>query len=715
MTRLQRFFKLAFSILIALIISMTGLFIPGVPLINNEVAEAHLLSQSLSPVLVKNTLRTLRFLGKAGSFLVSVDSFLPDISLIKASFSPTLVFSPTLAFSPVLSLIGRIDFFFKFQEINLIKINIGDQPSLDSAALEDYKRGVEQAQEKGDYRGAVKHYSDALSKDGNFAEAYVSRGRAYSELAGQQSSKPDYTKSLKRAIADYTKALEVKPKFAPDPNRYVEPLLGRGAVYIKLDNYQAALSDFNLAIERNPDFYDAYLGRATIYSKEEVYQKAIEDIDEALALTADYPAASFRRGSIKGELGDYEEAIKDFDEVFKSHAEDAKDYYTDAYYKQGLAYLNLGEDQKAIEDFTQVINRDPNYREAYYNRGIAHERLGKYEQANKDYSQALLIYNITGHSWFEAAVHSVSISSDGETIASGSDDGNINLWNIQDGKEIKTLHQPSTGVLYNWIQAVIFNPDGKTIAGGSSNRTVRIWNVETGKELPTPPMRHLEQVVTLASSPDGQILASGGHDKTIKMWNWNTGEELHTFNQQSDYVKSLAFSPNGQILASGSCDKTIKLWDWRTGEELHTLNKQSDYVDSFDLSSMSSERQVYPLEGHRECVRAVAFSPDGQILASGSEDHDIILWDWQTAQPIRLLDGHTDKVTAVAISPNSQILASGSDDKTIKLWDLQTGREIVTLFGHESYVQSLAFSPNGETLVSGGYDKTVKVWQVPQW
>ncbi|MBR8833829.1 MAG: tetratricopeptide repeat protein [Stigonema ocellatum SAG 48.90 = DSM 106950] len=333
----QRLAKFALCILLALIISMTGIVIPGVTITTTGIAEALTVKRGLSPFQIRNTVRTL---GKAGRFIASSSSFLPDISLLRATLAPTFAptFTPTFSpiFTPNLSLF-RLNFYLEFKEFNLVKV-IKDQDSRPSAAVELYKQGVEKSK-KGDYRGAVKHYSDALSKDGNFAEAYVSRGRAYSELGTQQAESEYY----QRAIADYTKSLEVKAKFAEDQKRYVEPLIGRGTVYIKQGKYQESLDDFSLAIQRNPDFYDAYLGRATIYIERQDYQKALQDLNEALNRNLEYPAAFLMRGSILGELGGDGKAIADFKEVIESHEQDASNYYADAYYKQGLAYLNLGE------------------------------------------------------------------------------------------------------------------------------------------------------------------------------------------------------------------------------------------------------------------------------------------------------------------------------------------------------------------------------------
>ncbi len=116
------------------------------------------------------------------------------------------------------------------------------------------------------------------------------------------------------------------------------------------------------------------------------------------------------------------------------------------------------------------------------------------------------------------------------------------------------------------------------------------------------------------------------------------------------------------------------------------------------------------LVGHSSGVSSVAFSPDGQRLASGSHDKTVKIWDSTTGKELLSLKGHEDLVYSVAFSPDGQRLASGSHDKTVKIWDSATGKELLALKGHVGWVTSVAFSPDGRHLASGSYDKTVKIW-----
>ncbi|NEP81342.1 MAG: protein kinase [Okeania sp. SIO3B3] len=126
----------------------------------------------------------------------------------------------------------------------------------------------------------------------------------------------------------------------------------------------------------------------------------------------------------------------------------------------------------------------------------------------------------------------------------------------------------------------------------------------------------------------------------------------------------------------------------------------------------STWKCVSTLTGHFDSVQTVAFSPNGEILASGSRDKTIEIWDMNKGRRWYTLTGHGDSVQTVAFSENGEMLASGSRDKTIEIWDMNKGKRWFTLIGHSDWVDAVTFSPDGEALASGGRDKAIEVWNL---
>ncbi|OUL24068.1 serine/threonine-protein kinase [Nostoc sp. 106C] len=310
------------------------------------------------------------------------------------------------------------------------------------------------------------------------------------------------------------------------------------------------------------------------------------------------------------------------------------------------------------------------------------------------------IDTLSGLSSVSAGINCVSFSPDGKTLASG-DDKIIKLWDLNTHKVLATLSGHSQAV-----KSLAYSLDGKILATASDDHTIKLRDINQFQEICTL-VGHSHAVKSVAFSPDGQIIASGSWDKTVKLWNVNTGKVICTLTGHQLQVTSVAFSVQGQLLASASFDRTICLWQLPTTEVLlKSQEATGEFKNRPDCTLLGT------LSGHAWAVLTIAFSPDGKILATGSDDNTIKLWEVNTGQVITTLLGHSWSVVAVAFTPDGTMLISASRDRTVKLWKVSTAEEIATLSGHADSVSTVAVSPDAQLIASGSRDKTIKLWQL---
>ncbi len=310
--------------------------------------------------------------------------------------------------------------------------------------------------------------------------------------------------------------------------------------------------------------------------------------------------------------------------------------------------------------------------------------------------------------------HSVTFSPDGVTLVSGGADGAVWLRDVETGN--------AAGLSgHAYLSSMTLSPDGALLASGHPDGTVWLWDAATRTR--TASLEGQSEITSLSFSPDGRTLASGS-DRTVKLWKVETREEIGTLQGHTFRVTSVSFSPDGTTLASAAWgDATVRLWDVGTRQQIGILEDDHGGVRSVAFSSTDggllasagwrvklwdvTTRELIGTLGEPQGFRSVAFSPDGSILASGTQETGTQVWEVATRIPISTLGGDGP----VAFSPDGSRLASGFLDGTVRLWEMATQREVASLEGHTGWIHSVAFAPDG-TLVSGAYDGTMLLWDL---
>ena len=334
-----------------------------------------------------------------------------------------------------------------------------------------------------------------------------------------------------------------------------------------------------------------------------------------------------------------------------------------------------------------------------------------------------------GHS---ASITSVAISPSGGSPASASMDGTVRVWDLQKGVERFRLEGDGSAVY-----ALAYSADGKYLLSGGEDKQAWLWDAQSGVRL-TQYTGHTDRVSSVAFSPDGKTMATGSADRTVRIWTISGGESAtatHILHTNAD-VESVAFSPDGRFLLSTGGDGLSHLWDSRSGAELKQFTGHASAVwcgifspdsqmvltGSEDLTaklwSLNLDLGPQLVAGNLpDYIKSFEITPDGKSILVGVMTPPVLLLDLNSAiERFKLVNreklAEDESIMGIDLSPDGKWAVTGGRDEVARLWDLQTGQEVRMFVGHKGWVFDAKFTRDGLSVVTSGSDGTIRLWDV---
>ncbi len=287
---------------------------------------------------------------------------------------------------------------------------------------------------------------------------------------------------------------------------------------------------------------------------------------------------------------------------------------------------------------------------------------------------------LSGHA---GPVSSVAVSPLGAWMLSGSADGSVRLWQIQNGECTKTLLAGDEPV-----RALTLMPDGTGFLAGTECGAFGYGLDGQARGVYVDREDGRKGVNDLALTPDGRWVLAAFTENIVKCWDASQPETATTFRAHGQTVHAVRSSPEGRFAASAGDDLGWLFWR---------------------LPDAGQPRRAV---SERDQILALVWSLDGRAVVTGNARGEVKVWDVAEAESERTLIGHRGGVLSVDVLADGQFAVSGGADKTVRIWSLETGRCLRTLHGHQAAVTAVAFTRDGRHVISGSLDGTARIWEM---